>query len=146
MSRMNSFGNNINVKKISSGNINNNINNNVGLPKANIPINNMIPNAATFNPHLSKMNELNKINNENQINNANPILASKNINMAYYPQGQPPINNNPQLINNSINNPMLNQIDILKNIASPDSLSPIIQVPISAEEDQTQEENNIPNI
>ena len=146
MPRMNSFGNSINVKKISSGNINNNINNNVGLPKANIPINNMIPNAATFNPHLSKMNELNKINNENQINNANPILASRNINMAYYPQGQPPINNNPQLINNSINNPMLNQIDILKNIASPDSLSPIIQVPISAEEDQTQEENNIPKI
>ena len=146
MPRMNSFGNSINVKKISSGNINNNINNNVGLPKANIPINNMIPNAATFNPHLSKMNELNKINNENQINNANPILASRNINMAYYPQGQPPINNNPQLINNSINNPMLNQNDILKNIASPDSLSPIIQVPISAEEDQTQEENNIPKI
>ena len=146
MPRMNSFGNSINVKKISSGNINNNINNNVGLPKANIPINNMIPNAATFNPHLSKMNELNKINNENQINNANPILASRNINMAYYPQGQPPINNNPQLINNSINNPMLNQIDILKNIASPDSLSPIIQAPISAEEDQTQEENNIPKI
>ena len=145
MPRMNSFGNSINVKKISSGNINNNINNNVGLPKANIPINNMIPNAATFNPHLSKMNELNKINNENQINNANPILA-KNINMAYYPQGQPPINNNPQLINNSINNPMLNQNDILKNIASPDSLSPIIQAPISAEEDQTQEENNIPKI
>ena len=146
MPRMNSFGNSINVKKISSGNINNNINNNVGLPKANIPINNMIPNAATFNPHLSKMNELNKINNENQINNANPILASRNINMAYYPQGQPSINNNPQLINNSINNPMLNQNDILKNIASPDSLSPIIQVPISAEEDQTQEENNIPKI
>ena len=147
MPRMNSFGNSINVKKISSGNINNNINNNVGLPKANIPIsNNMIPNAATFNPHLSKMNELNKINNENQINNANPILASRNINMAYYPQGQPPINNNPQLINNSINNPMLNQNDILKNIASPDSLSPIIQAPISAEEDQTQEENNIPKI
>ena len=121
MPRINSFGNSINVKKISSGNINNinSINNNnVGLLKANIPINNMIPNAATFNPHLSKMNELNKINNENQINNANPILASRNINMAYYPQGQPPINNNPQLINNSLNNPLLNEINILKDSSS----------------------------
>ena len=64
------------------------------------------------------MNELNKINNENQINNANPILASRNINMAYYPQGQPPINNNPQLINNSLNNPLLNEINILKDSSS----------------------------
>ena len=145
MPRMNSFGNNINVKKISSGIINNNINsinNNIGLPKANIPNNNIIPNAATFNPHLNNLNEFNKINNINQ----NPILASRNINMAYYPQGKPPIMNNPQTINNPINNQMLNQVDILKKSASPENLSPIMQVPISAEEDKTQEENNIPKL
>ena len=135
--RMNSFGNNINVKKISSGiiNSNNNIGNSIGLSRANIPNNNAIPNAATFNPNLNNLSGLNKSNN----GNPNPILASRNINMAFYPQGQKPIMNNPQSINNSINNQMLNKVDILKKTASPENLSPIIQVPISAEED---EQNN----
>ena len=142
--RMNSFGNNINIKKISSGiiNNNNNINNSIGLPRANIPNNNIIPNATTFNPHLNNLNEFNKSNNVNQ----NPILASRNINLSFYPQGKPPIMNNPQSINNPINNQMIKQVDILKNSASPENLSPIMQVPISAEDDKTQEENNIPKM
>ena len=132
-SRMNSFGNNINVKKISSGviNNNNNIGNNIGLPRANAPNNNIIPNAATFSSHLNNLNEINKGNK----GNPNPILASRNINLAFYPQGKPPIMNNPQSINNPINNQMLNEVDILKKSASPENLSPIMQVPISAEED-----------
>ena len=142
--RMNSFGNNINIKKISSGiiNNNNNINNSIGLPRANIPNNNIIPNAATFNPHLNNLNEFNKSNNVNQ----NPILASRNINLSFYPQGKPPIMNNPQSINNPINNQMIKQVDIFKKSASPENLSPIMQVPISAEDDKTQEENNIPKM
>ena len=142
--RMNSFGNNINIKKISSGiiNNNNNINNSIGLPRANIPNNNIIPNAATFNPHLNNLNEFNKSNNVNQ----NPILASRNINLSFYPQGKPPIMNNPQSINNPINNQNIKQVDILKKSSSPENLSPIMQVPISAEDDKTQEENNIPKM
>ena len=142
--RMNSFGNNINIKKISSGiiNNNNNINNSIGLPRANIPNNNIIPNAATFNPHLNNLNEFNKSNNVNP----NPILASRNINLSFYPQGKPPIMNNPQSINNPINNQMIKQVDIFKKSASPENLSPIMQVPISAEDDKTQEENNIPKM
>ena len=142
--RMNSFGNNINIKKISSGiiNNNNNINNSIGLPRANIPNNNIIPNAATFNPHLNNLNEFNKSNNVNP----NPILASRNINLSFYPQGKPPIMNNPQSINNPINNQMIKQVDIFKKSATPENLSPIMQVPISAEDDKTQEENNIPKM
>ena len=142
--RMNSFGNNINIKKISSGiiNNNNNINNSIGLPRANIPNNNIIPNAATFNPHLNNLNEFNKSNNVNP----NPILASRNINLSFYPQGKPPIMNNPQSINNPINNQNIKQVDILKKSSSPENLSPIMQVPISAEDDKTQEENNIPKM
>ena len=146
--RMNSFGNNINIKKISSGTINNNnnnINNNIALPRANIPNNNIIPNAATFNPHLKNLNDFNKSNNGNIIPNPNPILASRNINMAFYPQGQPPIINNPPF-NNPINNQIPNQFDILKKTPSPENLSPIMQVPISTEEDKSQEENNIPKL
>ena len=38
------------------------------------------------------------------------------------------------------------QVDIFKKSASPENLSPIMQVPISAEDDKTQEENNIPKM
>ena len=148
--RMNSFGNNINIKKISSGTINNNnnnsINNNIALPRANIPNNNIIPNAATFNPHLKNLNDFNKSNNGNIIPNPNPILASRNITMTFYPQGQPPISNNPPPINNPTNNQIPNQFDILKKGSSSENLSPIMQVPISAEEDKSQEENNVPKL
>ena len=100
----------------------NNINNNIGLQKVNSPINNMIPNAATFNPNIQNMNELNKNNIENQ----NQILATRNISMNFYPQSQPPIMNNQEQINYNINNNIMPSNDILEQSASPENLQRII--------------------
>ena len=87
----NSFGNNINIKKIpleEDNNINNINNKNILLQRANIPINNMIPNAASFNP---RMQNLNKLNDNNNSENINPIMSNQqqlnyNLNNQIIPQ------------------------------------------------------------
>ena len=89
----NSFGNNINIKKIPNEEDNNiNNNNNILLKRANAPVNNMIPNAASFNQRIPNLNELNINNSEN----INQILPSKNIDLNIYP------NESSQVMNNQI--------------------------------------------
>ena len=83
----NSFGNNINIKKIPLEAENNN---NILLQRANVPINNMVPNAASFNPRIQNLNKLND-NNNNNSENINPILSNQqqlnyNLNNQIIPQ------------------------------------------------------------
>ena len=138
--RMNSFGNNINIKKMPPEV--NNINNNIGLQKVNSPINNIVPNAATFNPSIQNVNELNKNNNENQ----NQILATRNISMNFIPQSQPPIMNNQAQINYNLNNRIIPPNDILGRSASPENLQNILQQQNMIQQDITPEENNMNNL
>jgi len=111
--RNNSFGNsNINIKKMPPE-----VNNNPSLQRANAPINNMIPNAASFNRNVPNLNDLNN-------NNPNHILPSRNININISPNNQPPIMNNQQQINFNLNN---NQImppkDILEKNDNQDQIN-----------------------
>ena len=111
--RNNSFGNsNINIKKMPPE-----VNNNVSLQRANAPINNMIPNAASFNRNVPNLNDLNN-------NNPNHILPSRNININISPNNQPPIMNTQQQINFNLNN---NQImppkDILEKSNNQDKIN-----------------------
>ena len=88
----NSFGNNINIKKIPLEAENNN---NILLQRANVPINNMVPNAASFNPRMQNLNKLNDNNNNN----------SENINQ---------IMSNQQQINYNLNNQIIPQKDVIE--------------------------------
>ena len=143
ISKKNSFGNNINVKKIPPET--NNINNNLNFPKANIPINNRIPNAATYNPKIQNLNQINNPNNVNNIasnmNNQTQFFPSRSINVNILPKEQIQNNKVTQFItaqnqvNYNINNQIIPQSQILERSASPDEL-----VKIAAE---NQYNNNI---
>ena len=137
--RNNSFGTNINVKRMPPEPINN-----INLSQANNPINNKIPNAAAFNPNIQNLNQIN--NNLNQ----NPILPSRNINVNILPNEQmqkqqirPYITPQGQ-INYTINNQIIPQSQILERSASPDDLMQILPQHIGP--DQTPKENQISNI
>ena len=154
ISKKNSFGNNINVKKIPPET--NNINNNLNFPKANIPINNRIPNAATYNPKIQNLNQINNPNNVNNIasnmNNQTQFFPSRSINVNILPKEQIQNNKVTQFItaqnqvNYNINNQIIPQSQILERSASPDEL-----VKIAAENqynnniEQNEQNNEEPN-
>ena len=124
--RNNSFGNsNINIKKMPPE-----VNNNVSLQRANAPLNNMIPNAASFNPNVQNLNGLNN-------NNPNHILPSRNININISPNNQPPIMNAQQQINYNLNN---NQIMPPKDILEKSNNQDIIN---NEGYEEQQNDNNI---
>ena len=130
----NTFGNsNINIKKIPPE-----VNNNISLQRANAPINNMIPNAASFNRNVQNLNELN--------NNPNHILPSRNININISPNNPTPIINTQQQINYNLNNQIIPQIppkDILADSANPEIIKQKSQEEINTKEYEEQNDNNI---
>ena len=130
----NTFGNsNINIKKIPPE-----VNNNISLQRANAPINNMIPNAASFNRNVQNLNELN--------NNPNHILPSKNININISPNNPTPIINTQQQINYNLNNQIIPQIppkDILADSANPEIIKQKSQEEINTKEYEEQNDDNI---
>ena len=130
----NTFGNsNINIKKIPPE-----VNNNISLQRANAPINNMIPNAASFNRNVQNLNELN--------NNPNHILPSRNININISPNNPTPIINSQQQINYNLNNQIIPQIppkDILADSANPEILKQKSQEEINNKGNEEQNDDNI---
>ena len=130
----NTFGNsNINIKKIPPE-----VNNNISLQRANAPINNMIPNAASFNRNVQNLNELN--------NNPNNILPSRNININISPSNSTPIINTQQQINYNLNNQIMPQIppkDILADSANPEIIKQKSQEEINTKEYEEQNDDNI---
>ena len=130
----NTFGNsNINIKKIPPE-----VNNNISLQRANAPINNMIPNAASFNRNVQNLNELN--------NNPNHILPSRNININISPNNPTPIINTQQQINYNLNNQIIPQIppkDILADSANPEIIKQKSQEEINTKEYEEQNDDNI---
>ena len=129
--RNNSFGNNINIKKIPPE-----VNNNIVIQRANIPINNMIPNAASFNRNIPNLNELNN-------NNPNHILPSRNVNINIYQNPQNPIMANQQQINYQLNTQLIPQTDILQKSAIPQIMEQNNQNEINNEEKKVLNEDNI---
>ena len=129
----NTFGNsNINIKKIPPE-----VNNNISLKRANAPINNMIPNAASFNRNIQNLNELN--------NNPN-ILPSRNININISPNNPTPIINTQQQINYNLNNQIIPQIppkDILADSANPEIIKQKSQEEINTTEYEEHNDDNI---
>ena len=129
----NTFGNsNINIKKIPPE-----VNNNISLQRANAPINNMIPNAASFNRNVQNLNELN--------NNPN-ILPSRNININISPNNPTPIINTQQQINYNLNNQIIPQIppkDILADSANPEIIKQKSQEEINTKEYEEHNDDNI---
>jgi len=129
----NTFGNsNINIKKIPPE-----VNNNISLQRANAPINNMIPNAASFNRNVQNLNELN--------NNPN-ILPSRNININISPNNPTPIINTQQQINYNLNNQIMPQIppkDILADSANPEIIKQKSQEEINTKEYEEHNDDNI---
>jgi serine/threonine protein phosphatase PrpC len=130
----NTFGNsNINIKKIPPE-----VNNNISLQRANAPINNMIPNAASFNRNVQNLNELN--------NNPNNILPSRNININISPNNPTPIINTQQQINYNLNNQIMPQIppkDILADSANPEIIKQKSQEEINTKEYEEHNDDNI---
>jgi len=130
----NTFGNsNINIKKIPPE-----VNNNISLQRANAPINNMIPNAASFNRNVQNLNELN--------NNPNNILPSRNININISPNNPTPIINTQQQINYNLNNQIIPQIppkDILADSANPEIIKQKSQEEINTKEYEEHNDDNI---
>ena len=130
----NTFGNsNINIKKIPPE-----VNNNISLQRANAPINNMIPNAASFNRNVQNLNELN--------NNPNNILPSRNININISPNNPTPIINTQQQINYNLNNQIMPQIppkDILADSANPEIIKQKSQEEINTTEYEEHNDDNI---